>query len=125
MTIGEQDNQIESLGSDWDKIDDLLSQIARLSNSEIPAEEFYGRALDATLAGLAAAGGALWARDDSNGGIRGPTPSVDAPSAHPTSSRAFGRVIVQKLPADAWPAGYAGERSQLIELVLHSARSSL
>jgi hypothetical protein len=33
---------IESPGSDWDRIDDLLAGIAGLSKSDTSAEEFFG-----------------------------------------------------------------------------------
>jgi multidrug efflux pump subunit AcrA (membrane-fusion protein) len=103
MTIGAEDGSIESVGRNWDKIDDLLSEIARLSKSEIPADEFFGRTLEAAIRGLAAAGGALWGR----------------------SQAARGTIIAQKLPADAWPASTAAARGQLVELVLRSARSGI
>jgi multidrug efflux pump subunit AcrA (membrane-fusion protein) len=103
MTIGEQGNSTEAFGSDWDKIDDLLSEISQLAKSEIPSDEFYGRGLDAAIRSLSAAGGALWDRGES----------------------ARGRIIVQKLPAGVWPANMAAARARLIEMVLESGRSGI
>jgi multidrug efflux pump subunit AcrA (membrane-fusion protein) len=103
MTISDSGRQNESFDHDWDRIDDLLSEIARLSKSEVPTDEFFGRTLEASLQGLGAAGVAFWARDEA----------------------ARARLIVEKLPNDAWPTGMAAVRKQLIDQVLRSARSGV
>jgi multidrug efflux pump subunit AcrA (membrane-fusion protein) len=92
---------IESPGSDWDRIDDLLAGIAGLSKSDTSAEEFFGGTLDAAIRGLNAAGGAIWVRSEAAGM----------------------KIVAQKLPADAQPAGITAARTELVERILHSARS--
>jgi multidrug efflux pump subunit AcrA (membrane-fusion protein) len=47
------------------EIDRLVEELATLSRSPLPPHEFYGEFLRRVLAGLAAAGGAVWARQDS------------------------------------------------------------
>jgi multidrug efflux pump subunit AcrA (membrane-fusion protein) len=46
----------------WGQIDDLVDQLARLSQSALPATDFYAELLQRVVSGLAAAGGVVWTR---------------------------------------------------------------
>jgi biotin carboxyl carrier protein len=51
--------------SGWQRLDDLVDQIAGLAESSLGPREFWRRLLDNTVKGLAALGGAVWLRGES------------------------------------------------------------
>ena len=103
MPTDETRPELEPFDEAWREIDDLVSQIAKLSKTDAPKGEFYARAVDAIMRGLEAAGAAVWIR-----------------SADEKAQLAY-----QVLPPDVWPSETQFQRLQLVELVLETGRAGI
>lgn len=62
MSLDTSSHEFHSPEADWQEIDELVNDVARLADSDLPVGEFHLGLLQRAVRGLAAVGGAIWIR---------------------------------------------------------------
>ena len=60
MSFDSSSHEFHSPEADWQEIDELVDDVARLAESDLPVGEFHAGLLQRAVRGLAAIGGAIW-----------------------------------------------------------------
>jgi biotin carboxyl carrier protein len=62
MSLDASSHEFRSPEADWQEIDELVDDVARLADADLPVAEFHAGLLQRAVRGLAAIGGAIWIR---------------------------------------------------------------
>ena len=60
MSLESSSHEFRTPEADWQEIDELVDDVARLADAELPVGEFHAGLLQRAVRGLAAIGGAIW-----------------------------------------------------------------